>query len=77
MGINWNKPVKEMTWQELYDGSVALAERAITRGQSVFICLVDKKYKQTIWNTAQKNVNEKREQGLLFREEMNDSLQTC
>ena len=58
------KLLRDATWQERYDLSVENAILTYERNQSkeMFWCLVSKKYKTTIWNTAIKKVNAKNKQ---------------
>lgn len=54
--------VSNLKWQQQYEESINLAVRAIENNLPTFVCLVDKKYKQTIWNEALKRISAKKNQ---------------
>lgn len=51
-----DKTIWQLSWQERYNLSRELAVRAIESGLSTFICVVDSKYKSTIWNEAKRKL---------------------
>lgn len=59
-----DKLLLETTWEERWDLSIKNAMATYERHQpkEMFWCLVEKKYKTTIWNTAIKKVNAKNKQ---------------
>lgn len=62
------KLLRDATWQERYDLSVENAILTYERNQpkEMFWCLVNKKYKTTIWNEAIKKVLANRNQPQLI-----------